>query len=698
MSRPHLRTYSFDNNDETSLSSFQEPHNSYPQPYRDTSPPSHQPPAYAPYRPEQQDIGPPPPPLHRSQPSYVSYEDQGNPFADPGYDRQDSAHTTSTRTASTATPGMDNLGTAAAGGGIAGIALGVANTNERDSGVQALRSIDAHSSSMYIAPAERDYNTHGSDTPYLPDPSYGSQPLRYRNDLQPSAQLSTLVPPNQSAAHLYDSSDAMQLHNYPPNPQPGTPTAFTDNPYKRFSSAWDPRVGQGDIHPDDIEDDGDDGITVAPSGRRSALNGAGAVLGGLGNMVGRKPSGTVLTPSGNYRPVAAQAYDGNGGEKSEWLASQTSGKKRLRWIFGTVITLLVIGGIVGGIIGGIKASQNKSNSASSSGGGGSAAQDDGSGDLDANSPEIKALLGNPNLHRVFPGMDYTPMNAQYPACLTNPPSQNNVTRDMAMLSQLTKTVRLYGTDCNQTDMVLHSINKLGLTDMKVWLAVWLDNNATTNARGMAAMYDIVNKNGAAPFAGVIIGNEVLFRKDMTADQLVEVVSDVKSNLTAKSIDLPVAVADLGDDWTAALTASVDVVMSNIHPFFAGVTAAEAAGWTWDFWQNNDVVLTKGTNKKHIISETGWPSTGGNDCGAVNCTSSTQGSIAGIDEMNTFMDDFVCQSLTNGTNYFWFEAFDEPWKIVFDTPSEQWEDKWGLMDSNRNLKSGVKIPDCGGKTV
>jgi len=46
----------------------------------------------------------------------------------------------------------------------------------------------------------------------------------------------------------------------------------------------------------------------------------------------------------------------------------------------------------------------------------------------------------------------------------------------------------------------------------------------------------------------------------------------------------------------------------------------------------------------------------------------------------------------------FEAFDEPWKVKFNTPGMEWEDKWGLMDENRNLKNGLKIPDCGGKTV
>lgn len=48
----------------------------------------------------------------------------------------------------------------------------------------------------------------------------------------------------------------------------------------------------------------------------------------------------------------------------------------------------------------------------------------------------------------------------------------------------------------------------------------------------------------------------------------------------------------------------------------------------------------------------------------------------------------------------FEAFDEPWKSVFNEPelNKEWEDKWGLMGPDRVLKLGLKIPDCGGKTA
>lgn len=46
----------------------------------------------------------------------------------------------------------------------------------------------------------------------------------------------------------------------------------------------------------------------------------------------------------------------------------------------------------------------------------------------------------------------------------------------------------------------------------------------------------------------------------------------------------------------------------------------------------------------------------------------------------------------------FEAFDEPWKVEFNTPGQAWEDKWGLMDAGRKLKPGIKIPDCDGNTA
>ncbi|EME84908.1 glycoside hydrolase family 17 protein [Pseudocercospora fijiensis CIRAD86] len=247
--------------------------------------------------------------------------------------------------------------------------------------------------------------------------------------------------------------------------------------------------------------------------------------------------------------------------------------------------------------------------------------------------------------------------------------------------------------------------------MKVWLGVYLDGNQTTNDRQMSHLYQILDKYDHSSFVGVIVGNEVLYAKTWTATQLQTQLQEIRNNFTSKGINLPVSTADLGDNWDATLAQASDIVMANIHPFFAGTVAKDAASWAYTFWQGKDIPLKSAKTDQtgtliyptQIISEIGWPSQGGNDCGdasdpAFGCTSETDGAVASIDNLNTFMDGWVCDALSNGTTFFWFEAFDEEWKHQFDTEHNKWESAWGLFDSDRSLKDGIKIPDCSGKTI
>lgn len=591
---------------------------------------------------------------------------------------------------------------------MAGLAYGVADASARESGMEAIRDIPGHDSHAH--------------SPQYEDSPYGRPTFPQETSHSSLAPLGAAAfPPGNGTPSFHSSVSALSRSNA------SLPDHYSDSIYyNRLSRNLNPNM---EFDPNSIADDGDDGLDYSQprnqrgsilnlgggNSDRGALAGgaaagaaAGGIMGTLGGIVGRNGSGT----GSQYGPVGAPdtAYGGSNAierqEKSAWLNKEESGNKRRCWTIGILFAVIILGAIGGGIAGGLLSKSNSnaksSTSSSSSSGSGTASGDSSSnGDLSINSPEIQKLLGNANLKKVFPGMDYTPINTQYPDCLVNPPSQNNVTRDLAVLSQLTNTLRLYGTDCNQTEMVLHSIDRLDLKGtMKVWLGVWQDNNDTTNARQLDQMYKILNTYGTDDFLGVIVGNEVLFREDMTATQLIEVISGVRTNLTSLGYTgLSVASSDLGDNWTKypALVSAVDYVMANIHPFFAGVPATEASGWTYSFYANNDLPL-KTDPKKVIIAETGWPSTGGTDCGTDAVTVCPNGAVAAVDGMNTFMDDFVCGALKNGTDFFWFEAFDEPWKIVYDTTGKDWEDKWGLMDVNRNLKPGVVIPSCGGTTI
>ncbi|KAL6711667.1 hypothetical protein ACN47E_004601 [Coniothyrium glycines] len=656
---------------------------------------------------------PPPPPAHRTLPMGSHPDSQYHqPFHDP--------NNYSDYSTPGVTPGSDNLGDHAVGGGINGIAVGVANANERESGVQAQRAMDGWGHNAYAGASpvrpmgvpERSANTtplpdqHGYEQPMLPRAMYSQRSYASGTPLAPGA-----APP----AGMYSSNSSMHSMASPPHAVP-----YSDTPYSRYSSSAQnlaPQMGQ--INVDDLADDDDWGMGPnSPQNKRrsfvhfgasressntgspgSSIN-AGVAGTGAAAVVGTAAYAASRDGSGKYNAVPTVNGSQELIQEKAWRNADDLRKRKKRmWIAITIIAIILLGAILGGVLGAMlnRSGGHDGSTASSS----ASAQDvasDNRNDLSKDSDEIKALMNNADLHKVFPGLDYTPLNAQYPDCLHVGPSQNNITRDMAVMSQMTNAVRLYGTDCNQTQMLIHAINRLEIKDtMKIWLGVWLDSNDTTTTRQIDQTWQILDDYGCDYFKGIIIGNEVLYREDMTAATLLNHITDFRQNITDHKCKLPVAMADLGDNWTAEMATKVDYVMSNIHPFFSGVNASDAAGWTWDFWQTHNVPLTaSSSNIKQVIAEVGWPTGGGMSCGgAETCT---QGSVAGISELNQFMQDWVCPSIQNGTEYFWFSAFDEPWKIRYNTPGKEWEDKWGLMDVDRKLKPGLTIPDCGGQAL
>jgi hypothetical protein len=554
----------------------------------------------------------PPPPPHRDQ--------------DGRYWGQELGYNTNSQY-SDATPGADNFGPQA-GGGMTGIAYSVADANARESGVEAMRNTPGYDPQREMHNYDPHRETHGYD-PQREMHDYQDSP--YQRPAPRQEMSSSSLTPLGAAAFPPGVATPQSRSGVSRSPNSFHQEPYADQPGYRYSRNVDPTFTEFD--PNSIADDGDDGLEYRNGNRTSMLSlghnssdrtlpaaaggaaAAGGIMGTLGGLVGKGGTKQYNPVGGPYNPGEYNlGGPGPTQEKSEWLAKQKTGGKKLKLLIIFLVCLVLGGAIAGGIVGGILNSQKKKGSestATDSPSGDSAAEDNkNNGDLGKDSTEIKALLNNKDLHKVFPGIDYTPMYTQYPDCLHYPPSQNNVTRDVAVLSQLSNTIRLYGTDCNQTQMVLHAIDRLGLNGTtKVWMGVWQDTNVTTNARQLQQMYDIFDSHGSASFVGVIVGNEVLFRKDMTIAQLGTVIEGVKKNLTERGITIPVASSDLGDNWTKEFADQVDILMANIHPFFAGEESTGAAEWTWQFWQNKDIPL-KPDLKQNYISETGWPSKGG----------------------------------------------------------------------------------------
>lgn len=176
------------------------------------------------------------------------------------------------------------------------------------------------------------------------------------------------------------------------------------------------------------------------------------------------------------------------------------------------------------------------------------------------------------------------------------------------------------------------------------------------------------------------------------------IADMRTQLAALNLPktIPVGTADAGSMITETLSAGCDYVMANVHAWFAGTTVDDAAGWVYSYTSTNapSTALQAPNKPELFIAETGWPS-GANDTAHLTY----EGGVAGVPELNTFLQDYVCaanQNVSAGgeaaefSKYFFFEAFDEPWKGPLYGGVEA---HWGLFDAQKTLKPGLVLPNC-----
>jgi len=268
------------------------------------------------------------------------------------------------------------------------------------------------------------------------------------------------------------------------------------------------------------------------------------------------------------------------------------------------------------------------------------------------------------------------------------------------MSQLTSRIRLYGSDCNVSALVLEAIVQTKV-DMTVWLGNFVvDADHTAYDRQRIAIHDALQTYGTTHVSGITVGNEFMLNYlndngatdpnsavgNVGAQHLIANITDTRNMLTELGISLPVGNSDAGSYFNLEVLQAVDYGMSNVHPWFANVSVDQAAAWTWNFFEETNVVVANGlTNQPQMyIAETGWPSNS-SDVG----NESNGASRATEPNLQTFIDTFVCQANSNGTKYFFFEFFDEQWK---DLQFGGVEAHWGLFYQNKTLKS-ITIPDC-----
>lgn len=92
--------------------------------------------------------------------------------------------------------------------------------------------------------------------------------------------------------------------------------------------------------------------------------------------------------------------------------------------------------------------------------------------------------------------------------------------------------------------------------------------------------------------------------------LIPWIQDTRSMLTSLNLGktIPVGNADAGSYFNTQVLEAVDYGMSNVHPWFANQSIENAAGWTYEFFQETNVQFAETlSNKPYMyIAETGWP--------------------------------------------------------------------------------------------
>ncbi|KAG9126231.1 hypothetical protein FRC07_004339 [Ceratobasidium sp. 392] len=397
--------------------------------------------------------------------------------------------------------------------------------------------------------------------------------------------------------------------------------------------------------------------------------------------------------------------DGPGQTTSPWLEKQGREKKRSKMlVVGGIIGLLILIGIGVGVgvavskKSGGSSSGSSSGSNSSSGGGGMIAIPGTAGAVKSDPKDPSKFETDSRLKNSFYGFAYTPLGALMPDCGA---TQANVTEDIQLLSQITTRIRLYGADCNQTALVLQAVKDTKV-NMQVFVGIYVTDDDTAYTRQRDLIKDAITTYGVDHIAGVTVGNEYILNSVTAAGtndansaaglaaaaKLVEKINDTRSMLAGMSLSktLPVGTSDAGSFFNMPLLEAVDYGLANVHPWFATQTVQNAAGWTYDFFQQTNIAqAAQASNKPSMyIAETGWPTK------SSNASTQTNGaSEASVANLQIFLDTFVCASNTNQTQYFFFEFKDEPWKDVMYGGVEGW---WGLFDSDKKLKD-VTIPEC-----
>ncbi|MGQ1787667.1 MULTISPECIES: glycoside hydrolase family 17 protein [unclassified Saccharicrinis] len=239
-------------------------------------------------------------------------------------------------------------------------------------------------------------------------------------------------------------------------------------------------------------------------------------------------------------------------------------------------------------------------------------------------------------------------------------SREQIVRRLDIMKPYAQWVRTFS--CTEGNELIPAIAKQ--KGMKTLVGAWLGTDAEINEQEITNVIKVA-KEGNADI--VAVGNEVLYREDLTEEELLNFIKRVKDELP----DIPVGYVDAYYEFCNRQTVAdaCDVILANCYPFWEGCSLDDSFLYMKDMYRR---ALMAAKGKKVIITETGWPNAGGGFYGAE----------ASIENALKYFINAQQWSKQEGIEMFYFSSFDEAWKTSSEGDVGAY---WGIWDKDEKLK-------------
>jgi exo-beta-1,3-glucanase (GH17 family) len=229
--------------------------------------------------------------------------------------------------------------------------------------------------------------------------------------------------------------------------------------------------------------------------------------------------------------------------------------------------------------------------------------------------------------------------------------------DLVRLKSLTDCIRTYSIE-HGLEQVPEIARRHGL---KVIQGLWLSSSPEKNRQQVETIVRLT-KQFPDVILSVVVGNEVLLRGELSADNVAAFLREVKSRT-----GMPVTYADVWEFWLRHrdLASAVDYVTIHILPYWEDfpIPAANAAAHVESIRERMAAAFP---GKEILIGETGWPSAG----------RMREGALPSLSNQARVVQEVLAVAKRKGYRVNVIEAFDQPWKRRLEGTVGGY---WGLLD-------------------